>query len=85
MEDKRLARDIVGKTVVSKAGKKYGLVGDMVFETRTGELIYVVLKQPTTHATSLELEKGSAGQLMIPFSAVNAVGDFVIVSEEDIV
>ncbi len=84
-DEKRISKELVGKTVVSKAGRKFGIVGDMVFETRTGELIYVILKQPTNYATSMNLEKGQQGNLLIPFSAVMATGDFVIVSEEDIV
>ena len=31
--------ELLGKTVVSKSGKKFGLLGDLVFESRTGELI----------------------------------------------
>ena len=86
MADKRnFSKDLVGKTIVSKAGKKFGFVGDIVFESRTGELIYISLKTPTTHAKGLDLEKGRSGELLIPFSAVISVGDFLIVSEEDIV
>ena len=33
----------------------------------------------------MELEKDKDGRIMIPFSAVIAVGDFMVVSEEDIV
>lgn len=85
MAERSLSRDIVGKTVVSKSGKRFGLVGDLVFESKTGELIYLTLKTPTPHAQSLNLEKGRTNELMIPFSAVLSVGDFLIVSEEDIV
>ncbi len=79
------AKDILGKTVVSKAGKKFGEVGDLVFEVRTGELLYVVLKDATPYAASFELSKDDRGNLQIPFSAVVAIGDFVVVAEEDIV
>ena len=84
-EGKSLSKDVLGKTIVSKSGKKFGLVGDIVFESRTGELIYITLKTPTPHANSLDLEKGRDGEILVPFSAVLSTGDFVIVSEEDIV
>jgi len=84
-EDKRHSKDIVGKTIVSKSGKKFGIVGDIVFETRTGELIYLLLSTPTTFVESLNLEQSKTGELMVPFSSVMSVGDFVIVSEEDII
>ena len=84
-EDKHLSKTLMGKTVVSKSGKKFGMVGDLTFETRTGELIYLLLKQPTAAASNLDLEKSKEGHLMIPFSSVMAIGDFIVISEEDIV
>ena len=84
-DEKKYSKHLFGKTVVTKTGKKFGEVGNITFETRTGELIPIILKSPTTSTEGLELETDSAGSLMIPFSAVLAVGDFVVVSEEDVV
>jgi sporulation protein YlmC with PRC-barrel domain len=84
-EEKKHSMEIIGKTIVSKAGKKFGVVGDLVFETRTGELIYLLLDHPTEFAGGLNLEKSRDGGLMVPFSSVMSVGDFVIISEEDII
>ena len=84
-EEKTYSKEILGKTVVTKAGKKFGEVGNISFETRTGELMQIVLKNPTNYTEGLDLEKDPDGNMMIPFSAVIAVGDFVVVSEEDIV
>ncbi len=84
-EDKKYARDLIGRTVISKTGKKFGTLGDIVFETRSGELIHMVLENPTANAERLELEKDKSGKKLLPFSAVIAVGDFVVVSEEDII
>ena len=42
-EDKKFSRQLVGKTVVSKAGKRFGEVGDIIFETKSGELLHLVL------------------------------------------
>lgn len=78
------SRNIMGKTVVSKTGKKFGEVGDLTFEARTGELIYVILKNPTPYAEGFELEKDQKNNIMIPFSSVVAIGDYVVVAEEDI-
>jgi sporulation protein YlmC with PRC-barrel domain len=78
------SRNIMGKTVVSKTGKKFGEVGDLTFEARTGELIYVILKNPTPYAEGFELEKDQKGNIQIPFSSVVAIGDYVVVAEEDI-
>ena len=84
-EQKKFSKDLVGKTVVSKAGKRFGEVGDMIFEVRSGELIHLVLRNPTAYTEKLELEKDKEGNILIPFSAVIAVGDYMVVSEEDII
>lgn len=84
-EEKRFSRQLLGKTVVSKTGKRFGEVGDMVFETRSGELIHLVLANPTAYTEKLELEKDREGNILIPFSAVIAIGDFLVIAEEDII
>ena len=83
-EDKKFSKQLIGKTVVSKTGKRFGEVGDIIFETRSGELIHIVLSNPTPYTEKLELEKDKEGNILIPFSAVIATGDFMVVSEEDI-
>ena len=85
VDDKRFSKQLIGKTVISKSGKRFGEVGDIVFEARTGELIHIVLVNPTTYIEKLELEKTKDGNILVPFSAVIAVGDFVVLAEEDIV
>ncbi len=84
-EEKRFARELIGKTVVSKTGKKFGEVGDIIFEVRSGELIHMVLVNPTPYSEKLELEKDKTNNILIPFSALMAIGDFMVIAEEDIV
>ncbi|MCK5025059.1 MAG: PRC-barrel domain-containing protein [Nanoarchaeota archaeon] len=85
-EEKKFSKQLIGKTVVSKTGKRFGEVGDIVFETRSGELIHIVLVNPTQYTEKLELEKDKQGNnILIPFSAVMAIGDFMVIAEEDIV
>lgn len=84
-EDKKFSKQIIGKTIVSKTGKRFGEVGDIIFETRSGELIHMVLVNPTQYTEKLELEKDKEGNILVPFSSVIAVGDFMVISEEDII
>lgn len=84
-EEKKFSKQIIGKTIVSKTGKKFGEVGDIVFETRSGELIHIVVINPTIYCDKLELEKDKEGNLLVPFSAVIAMGDFLVIAEEDII
>ena len=81
--EKRPSTQIVGKRVVTKEGKSVGVVKDITFETRTGELIQVVVGSPTQHAQTLNIEKSKNSDLLVPYAAILAIGDFVVVSEED--
>lgn len=84
-EEKKFSRQLIGKTIVSKTGKKFGEVGDLIFETRSGELIHMVLTNPTVYTDKLELERDKQENILIPFSAVIAIGDFMVIAEEDII
>lgn len=84
-DEKKFSKQLIGKTVVSKTGKRFGEVGDIIFETKSGELIHIILRNPTPYTEKLELEKDKDNNLLIPFSAVIAVGDFLVIAEEDII
>ena len=84
-EEKKFSKQLIGKTVVSKTGKRFGDVGDIIFETRSGELIHMILANPTSYSEKLELEKDKTGNILIPFSSVIAIGDYMVIAEEDII
>jgi len=83
--DKKPFNQIVGKLVVTKEGKRIGLVKDITFETRTGELIQLVVKDPTPYTKNLNLEHTKDKEVLIPYNAIIAIGDFVVVGEEDLI
>jgi sporulation protein YlmC with PRC-barrel domain len=76
---------VLGKMVVTKEGKRLGFVKDITFETTSGELINIVLKDSTPYTKNLNLERTPNAEFLIPYSAIIAIGDFVIVSEEDLI
>ena len=79
-------KDLVGKVIVSEeTGRKFGVVGDLNFVSESGELLNLVLVEPTKHIGDLTLEKDEQNRLLVPFSSVKSVGDFVIISEKEIV
>jgi len=84
-DEKRYTRQILGKKVVSKSGKVFGEVNNLMFEVRTGEVLHLVLRNPTGYCEGLDLEKTKQGEVLIPYSAVVALGDFVVVAEEEII
>jgi len=83
--DKKPFKALLGKQVVTKEGKKLGIVKDITFEARTGELIHLILKELTTYTTNLSLERTKEKEALVPYNSVIAIGDFIVVSEEDLV
>lgn len=82
--DKKPFKALLAKQVVTKEGKKIGVVKDITFEARTGELIQIVLRDLTTYTSNLSLERTKDREALIPYNSVIAVGDFIVVSEEDL-
>ena len=78
-------RSIVSKMIVTKEGKRLGFVKDLTFEVGSGEIINIVVKDATPYTKNLNLEKISGSEMLIPYNSIIAIGDFVIVSEEDLV
>jgi len=83
--EKKPHKEILNKSIVTKEGKRLGIVKDITFETRTGELLHIVLKDPTPYTNQLNLERSQQNEILIPYNAIIAIGDFVVVSEEDLI
>lgn len=85
-ETKVRAADIVGKQIISEeTGRKFGVVSNIDFITESGELMNLIVEQPTRHLADLNLKSDEKGRLLIPFSSVKSIGDFVIVSENELI
>ena len=82
--DKKLLRDSIGRMVVTKEGKRLGTIKDIAFETQTGELIQMLLKDTTSYTKNLNLEISSHKEPIVPYNSIIAIGDFIVVSEEDL-
>lgn len=83
--EKKPLKDIIGKLIVTKEGKRLGIVKDLSFETRTGEIIQLIVKDVTPYTKNLNLEISENKEILIPFNTIIAIGDFVVVSEEDLI
>jgi len=84
MLDKMPFSQLIGKLVVTKEGKRLGIVKDITFEVKIGELIQLVIKDPTPYIKNLNLEVKDR-EVLIPYNSIVAIGDFVVISEEDII
>jgi len=85
MIEKKPFSEMVGKLVVTKEGKRLGMVKDITFETNVGELIQLIVKDPTEFIKNMNLEMTDKKEVLLPYNAIIAVGDFVVVSEEDLI
>ncbi len=86
MEERVKSKELVGKILISEeSGKKFGVVGDVDYIIESGELINLVMVEPTAHISDLNLRQDEKNRILVPFSAVKSVGDFIIVSEQDII
>ncbi|MFH1424566.1 MAG: hypothetical protein ABIG20_02665 [archaeon] len=79
-------KEIQAKTVVSEGGRMFGKVLDITADVSTGELINMIV-EPTKYIVAHfeDLVRDKQGRLLLPFSAVTAVGDFLLVNEQDII
>ena len=83
--EKKSVRHLMGKRVVTKNGKIFGEVANIVFEVKTGELLQLALKNTTSYCEGLDLERTKSNEVLIPYGAVVALSDYVVVAEEDII
>ena len=79
-------KEVQSKTVVSEGGRMFGKVLDITVDVSTGELINLIV-EPTKYIVAHfeDLVRDKQGRLLLPFSSVTAVGDFVLVNEQDII
>ena len=85
MEERFKSKKLIGKILISEeTGKKFGTIGDIDYVVESGELLNLILTEPTAHSSTMNLQQDENKRIMVPFSAVKSVGDFVIVSEKEI-
>lgn len=86
VETRVRAKDLIKKTIISEeTGRKFGVVGNVDFITESGELLNIVVESATIHLKDLNLKGDEKGRFLIPFSAVKSIGDFVIISENELI
>lgn len=79
------ARNLPGKKVISTDGEEVGNLLDIEFDTKTGKLLYVIIDPNENFAYRNEKLKTDDGKIKIPFDAVMAAKDYVIVDKKFLV
>ncbi len=72
------ASRIRDRMVVTSQGHELGLLFDLVADEKTGKLVALVV-EPTTEEMQELLLTDKEGLVLIPFSALRAVRDFIVV------
>jgi sporulation protein YlmC with PRC-barrel domain len=77
---KILAKNLANKRVMLTDGSELGFASNVVIDTQSGALIYLVVKPTATVETSKY--KTQNGYVLIPFEAVRAAKDYAIVDKK---
>jgi sporulation protein YlmC with PRC-barrel domain len=77
---KILAKNLANKRVMLTDGSELGFASNVVIDTQSGALIYLVVKPTTMVETSKY--KTQNGYVLVPFEAVRAAKDYAIVDKK---
>ena len=73
-------RDLIGRNVVSDRGTVIGKLTDITIETVSGKVMMLVVK-PGKGVDKRYFRLNEHGEVLIPFTAVKAVKDVLIINE----
>lgn len=80
------ATEIIGRAIISsETGKKLGTIANVEFIAETGELLNIIVEDATRTLLDLNVKTDSKGRPLIPFSAVRSIGDFVVITESELI
>lgn len=77
---KILGRNLIGRNVVSDRGTVIGKLVDLSIETLSGKVMMLVIK-PSNDIDLRYYKLNEQGKLVLPFTAVKAVKDVLIINE----
>lgn len=75
-----LAKSLANKRVMLTDGSELGFASNVVMDTKSGELVYLVVK-PNPDVDTSKYKK-EANYVFIPFEAVRAAKDYAIVDKK---
>ncbi|MCD6248276.1 MAG: PRC-barrel domain-containing protein [Hadesarchaea archaeon] len=80
---KIFASRLRGLRVLTDRGLRVGQIHDMLVDEASGK-IQAVLVRPESKEVAKNLPTDESGNIMIPFNAVTAIRDFVVVNERSL-
>jgi sporulation protein YlmC with PRC-barrel domain len=76
-----IAKQLAGKILVSNDGEGIGRLVDLTINEVTGKIVSIVAEPNPDSATARKMKKED-GLLVVPYSAVLAVGDYIILDKK---
>lgn len=76
-----VARQLGGKRSITTTGKEIGRLDDIIVDEATGEMESVVVEPDAETAEDIRFPKDAQGDFIIPFKAVRAISDVIVVEE----
>ncbi|HEY9206707.1 MAG TPA: PRC-barrel domain-containing protein [Candidatus Methanoperedens sp.] len=80
---KILAKNLANKRAMLTDGSEFGIASDVVMETQSGDLIYLVVKPSPMVDTSKF--KTQDDYVLVPFEAVRAAKDYAIIDKKMVI
>lgn len=77
---KILARNLANKRVMLTDGSELGIASNVIMESKTGDLLYLMVKPNSM--IDISKYKSQEDFLLIPFEAVRAAKDYAIVDKK---
>jgi sporulation protein YlmC with PRC-barrel domain len=77
---KIMGKSLVGRNVVSDRGTVIGKLTDLSIETMAGKVMMLIVK-PGKDVDARYYRVNERGEILIPFTAVKAVRDVLIINE----
>lgn len=78
-----IARQLSGKKIITNDGEDFGRLVDVNINEVTGKVENLII-EPNPDSEGANKMKKDDGMIHIPYEAVTAVGDFVIVEKRNI-
>lgn len=77
-----IAKQLGGKKIISTNGEEIGRLADASIDTDSGKIVSLLLRPSQESVIYNKLEKTEDGLVIIPFKAVVAISDVIVVNEK---
>lgn len=78
MNDTMFSKQLIGLTAITSGGYPLGVIEDVVIETTTGEMKYLLVRMKTSSKTGQRVD--AKGRTVVAFNNLKIVGDNIMIT-----